>query len=184
MESSGTRIARSDNMSSAVGPNTPSQKQVVLGFLMIVFAIVVGGIKLRHLLGHNNLGLNFATSWSLAIQSLGVVVSVVQLVAGLAWIFERKTTAMRWTLVYALIAIGHTFIVWYGGWHAPLLGIDLPGTAEAGINFADTAGQRVIMTAGVLSILWPMFLYACRQRWQRQTYLPVAFAQGFINFRA
>ena len=176
------QIADISTMSSAVGPDTTSQKQVLLGFLMIAFAIVIGAIKLRHLLGYNNVGLNLAPSWSLAVQSLGVAVSFVQLGAGVAWIFERKTTAMRCTLWYVVIAISHTVLVWYAGWHAPMVGIGIAG-GEVGAAFADTAGQRMLMTAGAVSILWPLFLYTCYQRWQRQTYLAVAIAQRFVNFR-
>ncbi len=157
--------------------------------MMITFAIVIGFIKLRCAMGDNNLGAALVAH-SREVRSLGVVVSLVQLVAGLAWVFGKQAIATRWTLGYAIFAIVHTIIVLLLSVPLPDAMSATPSTCRDGVgciivnvgeNFAnsiralDALGKQLIMLAGVCSVMWPLFLLRCRDSWRSD--IPVAFAK-------
>ncbi|HPH64744.1 MAG TPA: hypothetical protein PLF40_03335 [Kofleriaceae bacterium] len=156
----------------------------MIGFLMITFAIVVGAIKLGCLMGANDLGVHLG-SMSSPLRLVGVGVSAVQLGAGLAWVRERKVTAMRWTIIYACVAIGHTFMVWLWASHVQLpdggtggngpadcnpLGCLLANSFELSQSAIREIDNRLLMMAGVASGLWPLLLLCCHRLWRTTSF--------------
>ncbi len=159
-----------------------------IGFMMIAFAIVIGFIKLRCAMGDNNLGAALV-AYSREIRSLGVVVSLLQLVAGFAWVFGKQAIATRWTLAYAIFAMVHTIIVLFLSVPLPNA-TATPSTCTEGVGCIvvnwgesfgnsmralDALGKALILLAGVCSVIWPLFLVRCRDSWCSD--IPVAFAK-------